>query len=363
MYSPGKNISITDFALWEQAKEKRVLLSIIMDLTARCNNDCIHCYINRPASDRRAMEQEMSLDEIKHLTDQAVKMGVLWVLLSGGEPLLRPDFPEIYTYIRTRGIFVSLFTNASLVSTAHIDLFKKYPPRQIEVSVYAATADIHKKVTRKNTFEATMTGIDRLLSANLPVTLKSTIIKANLPDFDGIAEFCRSKSSQPFRFDPFLQLRADKNPDRNQEIISQRLTPAQIVSLEKKDPARHSALAHTCQNLPSQPETNEAPLFRCQAGINTCAIGWNAKFQLCPSLVNPDCTLDLRTNTLARAWNDFTPGIIRLKSTSSQHKTTCGSCNLHDICSWCPAHADLETSHLDGHTPYFCEVAKARQLA
>nr|WP_320193489.1 radical SAM protein [uncultured Desulfobacter sp.] len=361
MSNSEESLSIGDLSLWKRAKKQRALLSIVMDLTARCNNNCVHCYINREAGDQQAIENELSLDQIKNLTDQAIKMDVLWVLLSGGEPLLRPDFPEIYTYIRTRGILVSLFTNASLISADHIYLFKKYPPRQIEVSVYATTADIHRKVTRKNTFESTMRGIDRLLSAGLPVTLKSTIIKANLPDFDGIADFCRAKSKQPFRFDPFLQLRADKNPERNMEILAQRLTPAQIVALEKKDPDRRNALEQTCQNLLDQPRINPDPLFRCQAGINTCAISWDGRFQLCPSLVNPDCTLDLRTNTLAHAWNHFTPGIIALSSTGGQYKATCGSCDLHDICSWCPAHADLETNRLDGHIPYFCDVAKARQ--
>lgn len=363
MDNSRENLSISALPLWKRAKEQRALLSIVMDLTARCNNNCVHCYINRAADDPQAIKKEISLARIKNLTDQAVKMGVLWVLLSGGEPLLRPDFSQIYTYIRTRGVFVSLFTNASLISADHIDLFKKYPPRQIEVSVYATTADIHRKVTRKNTFESTMEGIDRLLSAGLPVTLKSTIINANLPDFDSISDFCRSKSNQPFRFDPFLQLRADKNQERNKDIISQRLTPAQIVSLESKDPDRHNALLQICRNLSDQPRQDSGTLFRCQAGINTCAISWDGQFQLCPSLVNPDCTLDLQTNTLAHAWNNFAPGIITMTSTGSRYRSTCGACALHDICSWCPAHADLETNSLDGHIPYFCDVAGARRIS
>lgn len=124
MYRPDNNISIATLPIWEQAKEKRVLLSMVMDLTARCNNDCVHCYINRAAHDQKAMEKELSIDEIKSITAQAVDLGVLWILLSGGEPLLRPDFPEIYTHLKKQGIFVSVFTNASLVTDSHIRLFK-----------------------------------------------------------------------------------------------------------------------------------------------------------------------------------------------------------------------------------------------
>ena len=361
MSEPDNHISIASLPVWERAKEKRVLLSMVMDLTARCNNDCVHCYINRSAQDRQARGKELTLDEIKAVTAQALDLGVLWVLLSGGEPLLRPDFPDIYTHIKTRGIFVSVFTNASLVTDEHIRLFKKYPPREIEVSVYGTSSEIHKNVTRKNTFESTMTGIDRLVSADLPFTLKSTIIQANLPDFDNIAAFCRSKSSRPFRFDPCLQLRADKNSERNKSIISQRLTPEQIAALDKKDSQRYKALEQRCKKQDSPADPNTDTLFKCQAGINSCAVGWDGKYQLCSSLVNPACTLDLKTHTLAWAWNHFTPDILKRTSTASQYIENCGRCTMHDICSWCPAHADLETDRLDGYTPYFCEIAQKKR--
>ena len=209
-----------------------------------------------------------------------------------------------------------------------------------------------------------MAGIDQLLSAGIPITLKSTIMQANLPDFDNIAAFCRSKSSRPFRFDPCLQLRADKDSERNKSIISQRLTPKQIAALDKKDPQRYKALEQSCNNLDnSSVERNTDTLFKCQAGINACAVGWDGKYQLCSSLVNLACTLDLRTHTLAWAWNHFTPDILNRTSVAGHYIENCGTCTLHDICAWCPAHADLETDQLDGYTPYFCKVAKERQRA
>ena len=361
MHEGDHSISIASMPVWDRAREKRVLLSMVMDLTARCNNNCVHCYINQPAHDRLAQEKELTLGEIKSITAQAVDLGVLWILLSGGEPLLRPDFPEIYTHIKTRGIFVSVFTNASLITDEHINLFKKYPPREIEVSVYGTTPEIHKSVTRRNTFESTMAGIDKLLSAGLPVTLKSTIMQANLSDFDKISDFCRSKSSRPFRFDPCLQLRADKDPQKNKIIQSQRLTPEEIAALDKKDPQRYKVLEQSCKNSGNTHGQHSESLFKCQAGINTCAIGWDGKYQLCPSLVNRDCTLDLRSHSLAQAWNHFTPEILKRNSVSRQYTENCGTCSLHDICSWCPAHADLETNQLDGLIPYFCKVAKERE--
>ena len=123
-----KRISLPEFAVWEKAALKRTPLSFELELTARCNNDCRHCYINLPAGDLPARQKEWSCDQIGQFADQAVDLGFLWCLLTGGEPLLRPDFPDIYLMLKKKGLLVSLFTNACLLTREHIELFKKYPP-------------------------------------------------------------------------------------------------------------------------------------------------------------------------------------------------------------------------------------------
>ncbi|MBU1340345.1 MAG: radical SAM protein [Proteobacteria bacterium] len=359
-HTATEQIAISEMPVWEQARKDRVLLSVVLDLTARCNNDCCHCYINLPADDPAAKTRELTLDEIKTIIDQSVSLGALWFVLSGGEPLLRPDFSDIYVYLKKKGLLVSVFTNASLITDEHIKLFKKYPPRDIEVTVYGTTPQVHKKVTGKKTFAATMNGIDLLLSASLPVTLKTTLMKYNISQLDKISDFCRSKSDLPFRFDPFLQLRLDKNPVKNETIRSQRLTPDEIIRIEKNDPQRYQALKQKCKTMALEPSDKTQPLFKCQAGINSCAIGFDGTYKLCPSLSNNHCTLDLKKDTLDHAWNTFTPMVLNIMPTDPVYKKTCGACTRHDICSWCPAHADLETNRLDGHVQYFCDIAEKR---
>ena len=132
-------IEIQEFPLWAKMKEHRGLFSFDLEITARCNNDCRHCYINLPAGDMEARLKELTLEEIGSIADQAVALGALWVLISGGEPLLRDDFEEIYMLLKRKGLLVSVFTNATLIRERHIALFQKYPPRDIEVTVYGAT--------------------------------------------------------------------------------------------------------------------------------------------------------------------------------------------------------------------------------
>jgi MoaA/NifB/PqqE/SkfB family radical SAM enzyme len=80
---------------------------------------------------------------------QAVRMGAMWCLITGGEPLLRDDFPDIYMGLKRLGLLVAVFTNATLISAEHVALFKKYPPRDIEITVYGVTKNTYEAVTRR----------------------------------------------------------------------------------------------------------------------------------------------------------------------------------------------------------------------
>ncbi len=352
---------MSDLPIWDKAKEDRTLLSVVLELTARCNNNCGHCYINLPAGDKAAAKKELSFDQITTIIDQSVSLGTLWFLLSGGEPLLRSDFFDIYLYLKKKGMLVSVFTNGSLITKEHIQLFKKYPPRDIEITVYGVTEKVHTRVTGKKTFAATMKGIDMLLTHDLPVTLKSTVMKSNVDEIEQIAQFCKIHSRNPFRFDPFLHFRIDGDQQKNKRIAAERLSADEIVGIEQKDPARREYFQKMCHGASQSQTENPQRIFRCMAGRNSCSINPEGELKLCSSLGNKKSTYDLRKGSLKHGWEEFVPGIMKIESNAPAFLETCGKCNLHDTCSWCPAHAELETGKLDGHLPYFCEVTHSRK--
>lgn len=357
-------VSISQLPLWEKTRRNRTLLSVTLESTARCNNDCVHCYINLPADDKEAIGKELTTQEIKAIVDESVSLGALWFLITGGEPLLRDDFSEIYQYIKRKGVFVSVFTNATLVSAEHVRLFKKYPPRDIEVTMYGVTDQTYEDVTGRKYLSAAMKGIDRLTRASLPVTLKATILRSNFKELDKIAAYCRSVSPLPFRFDPFLHLRIDGNAAKNKTIVSERLTPDEIVDLEKSDVVRSAAIEKKCGQLRLNHEENEASglLFRCRIGVNSCCIGYDGTFKLCSALSDVSHTYNLRTGSLTAAWENFAPNIKGMQSSKKSYKETCGRCKLIDLCLWCPAHAYLESGRYDEHIQYFCDVAHKRKM-
>ena len=357
---------LPEFSLWHKLADRRVPLSFDLEVTARCNNDCRHCYINLPAGDLEARRKELSLAEIGELADQAVALGALWCLITGGEPLLRQDFADIYLALRRKGLLVSVFTNACLVSEEYIALFKKYPPRDVEVTVYGVTEETYERVTRRlGSYAAFRRGLDLLLNNGIKVRLKAMALRSNVHELPAIASFCREHTMDYFRFDPLLHLRHDADPRRNEEIRDERLSPAEIVAIEQADDERARALEKGCDRLIFPAYDGEVcdHLFHCGIGNTSFVVSYDGIFRLCADLWHPDCTYDLRRGRLAQAWDELGPRVRELRSASPEFLDRCRRCPIVNLCLWCPAHAHLETGELDGFSSYFCAVAHARAQA
>lgn len=357
--------NLPDYALWQRLEGKRVPLACVLEMTARCNNACRHCYINLPADDRAAQRQELSLDEICGIADQALELGTLWFLLSGGEPLLRPDFLDIYLALKRRGLLLGVFTNACLLTEEHVRVLKRYPPRNLEVTVYGVTEATYERVTqRPGSYAAFRRGLDLLLRHGVRVNLKAVVMRANLEEYSAIAAFCRAHSAERYRFDPQLHLRYDGDAARNAEIQAERLTPEEIITLEGDDDERFRAVQHTCAGLQPLAEVyqQQQRLFRCDAGNTEFYVGYDGRFRACSALCHPDYTIDLRRVPLADAWQQIA-GLHQQTSATPEFVNNCLACELVDLCMWCPAHAHLETGRLDGWCDYFCQVAHARAAA
>lgn len=354
------------FSLWKKMELKRLPFLFDLEITARCNLNCRHCYINLPAADRLAESKELSLDEMQEIVDEAVSLGALWCVVTGGEPLLRDDFLDMYLHLKKKGLLVSIFTNATLVTPDHIRVFTRFPPRDIEISVYGVSAETYEKITRRpGSFAAFHRGLDLLLKSGLNVRLKAMFMRSNIHQQHEIARFCRQRTWDFYRFDPFLHLRYDGNPERNREILSERLAPQEIASLDRSDPERFQALQAKCDTsiMHDGYSMEKDRLFLCGAGKASCSISYDGMFRLCSSLWHPDCLYDLKQGDLTDAWRYFVPKVREMRSEREEYLRSCRICGLMNLCMWCPANAYLETGQLDAPVEYFCEVAHARAQA
>ncbi len=179
--------------LWN--KKKPILTQMDLELTERCNNDCIHCYINLPAGDRDAMGRELSTREWQRLLEETAALGCLSVRFTGGEPLLREDFEEIYVHARRLGLKTVLYTNATLITRRLAELLTRIPPlEKVEVSVYGLDKGSCEDVTRNpGAFEAAMNGIRFLEDFRIPFVLKSAVLPPNRAEIERLRDWAGEK--------------------------------------------------------------------------------------------------------------------------------------------------------------------------
>jgi len=211
-----------------------------------------------------------------------------------------------------------------------------------------------------------MHGLDLLLESGVKVRLKAMAVRSNLHEMPEIERFCRERTKDFYRFDPVLHLRVDGNALRNEEIRSERLSPDEIVALERADSKRFQALEKYCdRHVGSEPQSSPTSnlLFRCGAGNGSFDVSHDGQLRLCSSLWAPGTTYDLRSGSLRDAWENHVPRVRAMRSSRQRYLDRCGRCHLINLCLWCPAHAHLELGEMDVSVEYFCEVAHARAEA
>ena len=149
MHNDVSSLEYREFSkkLHNNTQNKRIPLDGTFELTFRCNLKCKHCYCNQPVNDKKIKKQELSTEEIFRVFDEISEAGCFWLLISGGEPLLREDFEDIYIYAKRKGMLITLFTNGTLVNTKIAEMLKDYPPFLVEITLYGATAKTYEKIT------------------------------------------------------------------------------------------------------------------------------------------------------------------------------------------------------------------------
>lgn len=339
----------------------------LFEATVRCNLDCRHCPIDRPEGDKASKKRELGVDEIGRLAGAAAALGASRCLIAGGEPLVRKDFPDVYQAILSKGLRVSVATNATLVSDEVVRFLKRFPPRAIEVAVFGATRGTYERVTRTaGSFEAFKRGLDRLLGSGITVRLRAVALRSNKHELAALGDFCRAHAKGAYRIDPHLDLRFDRDEARNVYIRAERLRPIEIVRLERAEPERAGRIPEACAALgPGEmPPGGAVPegrrLFRCGAGRRSFVIGPAGVLRPCRTLHHPDFRFDLRSGSLDDALGRFLPAALARETDRQEFLEKCRPCPRAALCLWCPARADLETGDLDRPVESLCRIAEAR---
>ncbi len=348
-------------ALW---KGSRPLLTWLdLELTERCNNDCVHCSVNRPAADPRARRRELGTAEVKAVLESAAGLGCLTVRLTGGEPLLRGDFEEIYLFARKLGLRVMLFTNATLISPELADLFAQVPPRElVEVSVYGLGPETHDAVTRAaGSFKAARRGLELLAGRRVPFFIKSALLPVNMNEKARLERWaCGLSGQSQAAWAMFLDLRSRRDDGKNGLIRSLRVAPEEVRrSTAALPPAERDELLRF---IAAHAGFQGDRLFGCLAAGGKGAVDAYGGFQYCLLLRHPDTVFDLKEGSLRAAVTVHLPAVRAMKAHSPDYLGRCGRCFIKSLCLQCPAKSWAEHGTLDTPVEYLCEVAHAQTV-
>ncbi len=336
-----------------RAETRRIPYSGSIELTSRCNLRCIHCYINRPADDSAESAAELTAREWKDQIDAMADRGCLWLLLTGGEPLLRPDFFEIFEHAKRKGIFVTVFTNGTLVMPELAKQFADLPPLSVEITIYGAEPGIHDRITgMAGSFERALKGMDLLRENGLHVELKTMALTPNVHQLSAM-ERLAAKMGSKFRYDPMInpRLDSDKGP------LQYRLSAEEVVLLDKANEKRLTAWKEYCGRSIG-PISEPEMLYHCGAGMESFHVDSAGRFSIC--MMDRKKQYNLRTGTFSEAWDVFAKA-IRFQKRSIQSK--CSTCELLSVCSQCPAWFSLESGNGEEPLEYFCRIAEMRAEA
>lgn len=335
-----------------RAEEQRVPLSGTIELTRRCNLRCIHCYVGEQDEQWRRREDELTTADWLSILDQVTAAGCLYLLITGGEPLLRPDFPEIYRRAKGNGLLVTVFSNGTTLADNMLALFTELPPLQVEITLYGASAGVYEGITGvPGSYARCLAGIEGLARAGVRFALKTMLMTRNRHEFAAIEELARGYGVK-FRFDAAIHPRFDGD----RAPLDLRVSPAEVVAADFADDEKTGKWREFYGRFGGG--TPSDLLYQCGAGLTGFHVDPFGRLQLCLMAPEPGC--DLRHDTFSEGWQGAVP---RTRARKAPANYRCLACEVRALCGYCPGFFRLENGSEEVASEFLCSLGRQRLAA
>lgn len=348
-------IPLEQFA--HRLRGKRIPFEATIETSYRCNLRCAHCYVNQAVGNAQEADRELPTERLLSLIDEIAERGALFLLLTGGEVLVRPDFAEVYLHALRRGLLVIVYTNGTLVTERVANLFADNRPHLVEITLYGMSRETYEKVTQiPGSYDKCLAGIRRLVDRKVPFKLKTMALTWNYHEVPAMREFAKSLGVG-FRYDSSLNARVDCGANRNGEL---QLSAEQAVALDLQDPTRVAELRDFLTRYagPNAPMAPHDQVYTCGAGEVGFTIDPYGNLQLCQ--LSRRSSFSVREASFAEGWDEHLP---RFRARKWHKNSVCPRCSLISFCSSCPGAAELENGDIEALVPQFCEITHQRVFA
>lgn len=330
--------------LHDKGAREGIPVSGTFELTQRCNFNCEMCYVH----DCKLKNDPLSAEDWLNLAQQAKDAGTVFLLLTGGEPLLRDDFEQIYRALAKMGFLISINTNGSLLDK-YTTLFDELPPTRINVSLYGADNSAYKKLCGNEAFDKVIASVKQMKELGISMRFNTIFTPQNISEFKKIADISKELSIplKPVTYTyPSVRIGGENKDSR----FSPEEAAEHIFAIDKYRFDEDFFIERTKKLLllPEGPSENKV---RCRAGRASFWVTADGTMLPCGMMPEP-ATKPLEIG-FKKAWQDTISATdaIRLP-------TECLGCKYAGICNVCAAMCKAETGDF-GKTPhYICRMTK-----
>lgn len=347
--------------LISRAMQKGIPLSVSLELLPLCNMDCRMCYVRLNMDEMKKQGHLRTAKEWLTLARQMRDAGTLFVILTGGEPLLYPAFEEVYRGIKDLGMIITVNTNGTLLDKKWVDFFTANPPRRINITLYGTDKETYKELCGfEDGYERAITAIRSLRHKGISVKINASLVRANNKQIDEIIQVARALDTA-VNVDTYMY---PAKRERSRPFDAQvRLTPEKAATARFyffKKMMQEDTFLEFCKQTVKQERTikqeilenDQARKMHCQAGRTSFAINWQGQMQPCVMLKNP--SFPVFEIGIEKAWKQLQKAVDEILLSED-----CGICKYRTVCQTCGACALYEGGSFEAVPVYMCRYTSA----
>lgn len=349
------NISGIEKHLVMKATQARIPISAAFELTPCCNLQCKMCFISMKPETVKLNGGLKDMDFWLRIARELKDLGTLFILLTGGEPMIYPHFRELYRELKKMGFIITLNTNGTCITENIAIMFSEYPPRRVNVTLYGAGSDTYRKLCgRESGFEQCMNGIRLLHRYGIDTKMNVSVVKENMHEFDEILSVADSFGI-PVEVNTYMypfshQLRGECGAT-DARLDSETCAKYDLRYWKHKYKEDFiSVMKETLSNVDkAKPFDGDIAIY-CRAGRSSAWINWRGMMTPCVMMEEP-CA-DLERNSSGEAWQEIVKQVSGLPVYDD-----CRGCKLKGLCQVCYASASLEKK-CNGNLSFLCKITK-----
>jgi AdoMet-dependent heme synthase len=328
-----------------KAMARNIPLSVHMDVTYRCNERCVHCYLDHDD------HGEMTTAEIKRVLAEMAEAGVFLVTFSGGEIFLRKDFFEILEYARFELQFcVKLKTNAIMIREAEAARLREIGVESVQISIYSHRPEVHDAITLvPGSLKRSLDAARFLKSQGLRVIFANILMVHNMHDYSRVQMLAEEMGIE-CTLDPTIT----PMMDGDRSILSLGVHDGALREV-LRDPALVGDVEEFCA-ISDPVDENSLSAIPCSAGHTSCYI--SPYGDVFPCVQFPLPTGNVRKQKFIDIWR-HSDRMNEVRSIRLKDLTTCTSCSHVGSCTRCPGLAYTE-GNMRGPSSLDCEKSFAR---